>query len=96
MLFSLCIDQFSLFTVTNEVPSVQSYGAGVGPIFLDQVNCEGTEARLLDCERLSHKGIVSGCDHSRDAGVRCPGMLIDDVVVLGVWSDLSVASYEFT
>ena len=43
------------------------YGEGFGPILLDYVACNGTEATLLDCSHTNH----SQCDHSSDAGVDC-------------------------
>ena len=42
---------------------------GTGQIWLDNVNCIGTETRLVDCPAIpfgSHN-----CVHSEDAGVRC-------------------------
>lgn len=49
------------------------YGAGTGPIWLDDLYyCStGTESSLFDCTNGpigSHN-----CDHSEDAGVRCYG-----------------------
>ena len=53
-----------------------SFGAGTGPIFLDQVACEGGESAFLPCDRNSLIGIVreQRCGHADDAGVVCPGM----------------------
>ncbi|XP_064598024.1 macrophage scavenger receptor types I and II-like [Liolophura sinensis] len=45
------------------------FGQGKGPIWLDNVHCEGHENSLLDC---SHRPLGdSSCDHSEDAGVTC-------------------------
>ena len=44
---------------------------GAGPIWLDNVQCRGTEARLIDCPANplgSHN-----CVHTDDVGVRCTG-----------------------
>ena len=43
------------------------FGQGTGPINLVNVNCVGTESRLIDCPR----GSQTLCSHSEDAGVRC-------------------------
>ena len=47
------------------------YGQGSGPIWLDNVQCDGTEARLLDCKakRIGNHN----CGHSEDTGVKCSG-----------------------
>ena len=45
------------------------FGEGFGPILLDNVNCDGTEFRLIDCS-ASPIG-THNCFHSEDAGVSC-------------------------
>ena len=45
------------------------FGQGSGDIFLDGVQCNGTETKLKDCK---HKGIgVHDCGHKEDASVIC-------------------------
>ena len=47
------------------------FGSGTGPIYLDNVDCNGTENNLTDCEQSSYISCYYG--HSEDAGVRCQG-----------------------
>ena len=47
------------------------FGRGSGPIFLDDILCNGTESRLVNCASV---GVgVHNCQHSEDAGVVCAG-----------------------
>lgn len=46
------------------------YGAGMGRIWLRDVSCSGLESHLSDCPHSGY-GMVVGCDHTMDAGVRC-------------------------
>uniref|UniRef100_A0A3P8W0X0 Neurotrypsin n=1 Tax=Cynoglossus semilaevis TaxID=244447 RepID=A0A3P8W0X0_CYNSE len=60
------------FEGTNTlVVSDGTFGDSVGLILLDDVQCEGSETSLLDCEH----GIWgrTDCSHSEDVGVRCRG-----------------------
>ena len=53
------------------------YGQGSGQIWLNELNCVGTEVTVTDC---AHRGWGDhDCEHSQDAGVICfgsNGMLI--------------------
>ncbi|XP_072180910.1 scavenger receptor cysteine-rich domain-containing protein DMBT1-like [Diadema setosum] len=47
------------------------FGPGEGRILLDNVQCQGSEERLLDCP---HNGFLKhNCRHQEDAGVSCRG-----------------------
>ena len=45
------------------------YGQGSGVIWLDNVNCVGTEWSIGDCSH--NDGEFDHCTHSEDAGVKC-------------------------
>ncbi|NXA19602.1 DMBT1 protein, partial [Ibidorhyncha struthersii] len=45
------------------------FGRGSGPIWLDNVQCSGTEGALSEC--LARPWGVSNCDHGEDASVVC-------------------------
>jgi len=50
------------------------FGAGTGPIFLDDVQCTSSASQLLEC---SSRPILShNCQHSDDAGVGCEGITV--------------------
>ena len=44
---------------------------GAGQIWLDNVQCRGTETRLIDC--TANPLGIHNCVHGEDAGVRCQG-----------------------
>ena len=60
------------FYSASEAVGDAYFGAGTGPIFLDDVGCVGTEMNLGECraEILTH----GDCTHSEDAGVVCRTM----------------------
>ena len=48
------------------------FGAGTGPIHLDNMRCRGNETSLLDCPRHNNLAVgVHNCRHREDVGVRC-------------------------
>ena len=50
-------------------PTDARFGAGRGPIWLDDVGCFGSEISIVNCK---HRGWgVENCGHSEDASVIC-------------------------
>ncbi|XP_064196959.1 T-cell differentiation antigen CD6-like isoform X1 [Anguilla rostrata] len=76
----------SAFRVTGEGGV---FGVGSGPIFLDKVNCTGSESNLWDCPAQRRPN----CTHKQDAGVVCsesPGAQPTTTVAVttGAWTTI--------
>ena len=53
--------------------SAAYFGQGEGPIWLDNLQCIGTETSIFDC---THAGLgIHNCQHTDDAGVECTSKL---------------------
>ena len=67
----VCKDLGYNFTDSYPLP-ISDFSPGSGPIFMDELSCEGGENRLLECPSAP-LGLHS-CTHDQDAAVRCVGM----------------------
>ena len=56
-----------------------AFGAGSGPIFLDDVQCSSSSTQLLEC--LSRPILSHNCRHYKDAGVKCEGFIVNGTIV---------------
>ena len=56
---------------TGAVALTSGFTNGVGVIWLDNVQCRGTESTLVSCPHLPLG--THNCNHAEDAGVRCGG-----------------------
>lgn len=68
-LCSLLLPMLSTFREKAKSFGGALFGEGSGPVWLDYVNCEGSEARIEECE-ISSWG-SSSCDHSHDLSISC-------------------------
>ncbi|XP_067164838.1 antigen WC1.1-like [Apteryx mantelli] len=50
-----------------------AFGKGTGPIWLERVECRGTEQSLWDC--CTQPGDSGACQHKEDAAVNCSGFV---------------------
>lgn len=64
---------FSFFPPFQSDHRLKYFEAGTGPIYLSQLNCDGSEATLLDCETFTRATGIHTCDHMDDVGVHCQG-----------------------
>ena len=56
--------------VGSEALGEARFGSGTGRIWLDSVQCMGTERALSNC--VANSSGINSCMHTQDAGVRCP------------------------
>ena len=64
-------NELILWITAGKAFSNAYFGAGSGPIFLDDVQCTSSSSQLLEC--YSRPILSHNCLHSADAGVGCEG-----------------------
>ena len=73
--------RFPLHSPGGRSYSNAHFGAGTGPIFLDDVQCTSSSSQLLEC--YSRPILSHNCRHVYDAGVGCEGSLIKQAAGAG-------------
>ena len=58
---------------TGFATSNNTQGVGTRPVWLEGVDCQGTEKGIMDCQHSgwAEKSMFALCDHSNDAGALC-------------------------
>ena len=67
----MCCYDDAFYLAASVAYSNARFGQGSGNIYLDNVRCIGTEARLGDCP--ANPIGTHNCAHTEDAGVGCRG-----------------------
>ena len=89
---TICDDYWSLddanvvcrmlgFPYAVRATNYASFGEGTGPIWLDNVDCLGDEASILDCLYIGWD--QSDCQHYEDAGVVCHSKTVIPLYSIG-------------
>ena len=84
------------FSAATAAPNNAIYGEGSGQIWLDDVNCVGTEEMIRNC---SHSGWGShNCTHKEDVSINCTaGTYIGTCIIVacnGAWL-LCIVYYDW-
>ncbi|XP_071481643.1 lysyl oxidase homolog 2B-like [Diadema antillarum] len=79
--------QLGFGTASEVIEDASGFGQGVGPIWLWDVECKGTESSIMECSHGAFNR--SKCDHSQDLGIRC------NIPDLGVKDEIRLVSGRF-
>ena len=60
---------YLLYAVDAQALRYAEFGQGIGSIWLDNVDCTGSETNLISCQ--ANPIGDHNCGHYEDAGVRC-------------------------
>ena len=66
--FCVCMEYRAIMITGAEAYSQAQFGQGSGPIVLDDLDCNGDEVSILNCDFDQD---TSDCTHFEDAGIRC-------------------------
>ena len=91
----LAVHIITFYVITGAIAFGSAhFGAGFGPIHLDNVHCNGSEDNLLKCLHSSFFRCTSS--HVEDAGVRCQGKATCSVLSVVLPYIVSMSTYLLT
>ena len=70
------------FTGALGTTSLSEFGPSDGVMHLYDFQCNGAESNILECLRNNSESKPQCRNHSREAGVRCEGMMIIIVIII--------------
>ena len=72
-----------------------TFGEGTGRIWLNNVQCTGSERGLMNCTASSNG--INNCTHAQDAGVMCPtGNVTIAEISVAIIVQVKLYNYLFT
>uniref|UniRef100_A0A674KHJ4 SRCR domain-containing protein n=1 Tax=Terrapene triunguis TaxID=2587831 RepID=A0A674KHJ4_9SAUR len=71
-------------------PGEAAYGEGIGPIWVETLNCRGTESSLWDCPAKPWG--ESNCGHKEDVAVNCSGERMGPIACPSLVTDQALPS----
>ena len=63
---------YSILLLGSQVLSGSLFGFVNAPLFIENLDCQGSEQHLLDCNDINLRRM--SCSHDNDVSVRCTGM----------------------
>ena len=75
MIFTIVMVSHCYFTDAGAIGATGRFTESTLPLHIIDLNCTGTEQRVIDCPQNSLLG-QHACDHRQDASVRCQGTIL--------------------
>ena len=86
----VCRQLGDIFNGTQVLP-ISEFSQGSGPIFLDEVACDGEEGRIMECGGTAPG--VHTCTHNQDVAIRCIGKQYNYYAAIFYIISLPLAKY---